>query len=137
LKRALVFGALVLALSATSSAAVTKLITSRDIRNGTIQPIDLSPAAKKGMRGPRGLTGGIQDVRGYSTTIHIAPGQSGSTSTRCPEGQIPISGGATITGGYLWGSWRSGYAWIAAGTNINQYVAAELTAYAYCATLTP
>ena len=45
-------------ISAGSSAAVTsKLITSRDIKNGTIQPVDLSAAAKKALKGNRGLQG--------------------------------------------------------------------------------
>jgi hypothetical protein len=70
-------------LSASTSAAVTeRLITSKDIKNGTIQPVDLSAAAKRGMRGSQGQQGaqGPQGLPG-PPGAQGAPGAPGASAT--------------------------------------------------------
>ena len=57
-RRVLIPCVVVAVLSIVSSATATRLlITSKDIKNGTIRPVDLSPAAKTGMRGRQGPPG--------------------------------------------------------------------------------
>ena len=87
-RRTFILCAIVAVLSVTSTAAATHaLVTSKDIKNGTIQPVDLSPAAKKAMRGkagPQGPAGptGLQGPAGFATvadannSIVVPPGFS-------------------------------------------------------------
>jgi hypothetical protein len=52
-----VIAALAVALSVTSGAGAAFVVTSKNIRNGTIQLVDISPRAKAGLRGRRGPQG--------------------------------------------------------------------------------
>jgi hypothetical protein len=93
-------------LSAGTSAAVTeRLITSKDIKNGTIQPVDLSAAAKRALKGrrgpagPEGRTGPAGTFSAQNVTLvtgpraTIQPGCVGSSSASCGANGIPIAGG--------------------------------------------
>jgi hypothetical protein len=101
-----IIAALVSAAVAASSAGATLIVTSRNIKNGTIQLADISPrarAALRGQRGPRGAQGaqGAQGVPGViasvtetvTTTTTVAPGTDGRATVDCPVGLRPISGG--------------------------------------------
>jgi hypothetical protein len=98
-----IIAALVSAAVAASSAGATLIVTSRNIKNGTIQLADISPrarAALRGQRGPRGAQG-AQGVPGViasvtetvTTSTTIAPGTDGRATVDCPVGLRPISGG--------------------------------------------
>jgi hypothetical protein len=132
---------LTLALITAGSATAAFVVTSKNIKNGTIQLVDISPRAKKALRGQRGLRGpqgrqGIQAVTEIrSLQIIIPPGQSGSAEATCPAGQLPISGGfigvqwATVIGSAANSSTR---AWVVAAFNTSSTTTAPLTAVAYC-----
>ena len=96
--------------TASSSAASYLVVTSKNIKNGTIQPIDLSAKARRtlrGTRGPRGPEGpagadgprGPQGERGlfgvfsvYGPFAAVAPGSVASSTATCPSG-IAVGGG--------------------------------------------
>ena len=72
-------------ITASATAGVTTLISSKQIKDGTIQLRDLSPASRaalRGSQGPRGFTGmrGIQGPRGFTGPPGI-PGKSYSSYT--------------------------------------------------------
>jgi hypothetical protein len=97
--------ALGVALVTASSATAAFVVTSRNIKNGTIQLVDISPRAKdglRGQRGPRGAQGapGISSITEVSVTLTIAAGGTGGTVASCPTGLSPISGGY-MGSGYL------------------------------------
>jgi hypothetical protein len=69
LKNAVIAALVAAIVAAASGTAATIVVTSKNIKNGTIQPVDMSAKAKralKGRRGPRGPQGiqGIQGVKG-------------------------------------------------------------------------
>jgi hypothetical protein len=87
---------LAVALVTAGSATAAFVVTSKNIKNGTIQLVDVSAKAKKalrGQRGPRGLQGiqAITEVQGPGTVL--PPGERGDASAACPDGQQPITGG--------------------------------------------
>lgn len=143
--------------SAGAATATTSLvITSAQIKNGTIKLVDISPAARRtlrGTRGTRGLSGPtgppgaqgnpggfdpnkLSNVTGASLTI---PPNAGSfTTTYCPAGSKAINGGwVVITGGigevYLNRATSDGTGWSINVWNHADFTSATVTAYAVCA----
>ena len=121
--------ALFVALAGTAPAAankVTALITGAQIKNGSIGPVDISPRAKrtlKGNRGARGVSGaqgqpgpagaqgpqglqgpqgppGIQQITVVKATKTIAPGAIDFVQADCPSGMAFVSGGWTLISDY-------------------------------------
>jgi hypothetical protein len=69
LKNALIAAIVAAVVAAASGTAATIFVTSKNIKNGTIQTVDISAKAKralKGRRGPRGRQGiqGIEGIQG-------------------------------------------------------------------------
>ena len=113
--------ALFVALTGTATAgSVALIVTSANIKNGTIKTVDLFAAAKralKGQRGPRGQAGpaglpglagapgpagpagpagprGVASVKHYQTSVLTVPaGEVDGFSMSCPSGEGIISGG--------------------------------------------
>ena len=99
--------ALALAIGGTATAA--KLITSKNIKNGTIKAVDISTSAKQSLRGQKGNTGpqgpqGAQGPAGPSAVARITVVDSPqaafgptdvvmSAIAFCPAGQLAVSGG--------------------------------------------
>jgi Collagen triple helix repeat (20 copies) len=76
--------ALALALVVTGGSTAAFVVTSKNIKNGTIQLVDISARAKAGLhglRGPRGFTGarGAQGLQG-------ATGAQGAQGAQGPQG---------------------------------------------------
>jgi hypothetical protein len=106
--------------ASVATATTTIVITGAQIKNGSIQLQDLSPRAKralKGQRGPRGFQGatGLQGTPGAAgvpgpkgtvdpnkvnqingAPVTIVPGGFADFSAFCAPGQLAISGGATL-----------------------------------------
>ena len=139
--------AVALVIGLAGSATAASLITSADIKNGTIKTADLSSAAKRalkgkrGARGPQGAAGapgsaGMPGPAGPTGVAEIVSAQGSGVGTAfapCPSGMRPLSGGGIEEGtGYLW---ASGVATDDAGT-IGWLVAgdagSDVTAFAYC-----
>ena len=74
------FGVLMLALFVAlgGTATAARLITSKDIKNGTIKTVDMSPSAKRALKGNRGATG----PQGLA-------GPAGPTGAQRPAGRPP------------------------------------------------
>jgi hypothetical protein len=92
--------ALAVGLVTASSSTAAFIVTSANIKNGTIQLVDLSPrarAALKGQRGPRGLQG-VQRLVRVSDFESISSGHEGTVVANCPSGMTPISGGGGFIG---------------------------------------
>jgi hypothetical protein len=125
MRTALIAGIVAAIVAATSSTAATLVITSKHIKNGTIQAVDLSAAAKRalkgargargaigpqgpqGLQGPQGIQGppGLQRVRFVaSPAVDIAPGpvggdpRSARADAFCSSGEIAIAGGFLLDG---------------------------------------
>lgn len=84
MKNALIAAVVAAVVAAASGTAATIVVTSKQIKNGTIQSVDISAKAKralKGNRGPRGFRGlgGFQGVQG-------APGVAGAAGPQGPAG---------------------------------------------------
>jgi Collagen triple helix repeat (20 copies) len=83
-KSALIAAVVSAVIASTTATAATIVITSKNIKNGTIQTVDISAKAKralKGNRGPRGLAGpqGPQGPTGVA-------GRAGPAGPEGPEG---------------------------------------------------
>ncbi len=132
---AAVVAALIVATGAT--AAGVKLITGRQIKNGSIGLVDLSSGAKrslKGQQGPRGPAGTIAAI----TTVHVVktlpPGAIDFAVAPCPAGQAPVSGGFAFPGsGGVFFSFGGSSSWAAGGDNFFGVLNADLEVWAYCA----
>jgi Collagen triple helix repeat (20 copies) len=117
MRTALIAGAVAMLVSATSATAAF-VVTSKNIKNGTIQLVDMSAHAKrtlKGQRGPKGDPGdagragergpkGDQGLPGppgrsvtygnaYSEMRTVAPGSFGFVNAICPAGTTVVGGG--------------------------------------------
>ena len=97
MKAAIIAGIVALLVSA-SAATATFVVTSKNIKNGTIQTIDISARAKKALRGQRGPQGTVGDITMVATPTTVPPGQPGGAEATCPAGQQPISGGFSSSG---------------------------------------
>jgi hypothetical protein len=112
-RNALIAAVVAAIVAAASSTAATIVVTSKNIKNGTIKTIDISAGAKralKGNRGPRGFPGargsqgaqgppgpqglqGIQRLVSVSATKAIAANTIDSVVATCPAGMTAVSGG--------------------------------------------
>lgn len=79
----IIIAGLVLALALGGTATAARLITSKDIKNGTIKTADLSAAAKRALKGQKGNTG-AQGAQG-------APGPQGPAGAQGPSGAASLS----------------------------------------------
>ena len=139
--RSAVIAAVVAAVVAVASGtAATILVTSKNIKNGTIQLVDISPKAKTALRGRRGPRGpvGIEELAVVNAPRLILPGLPAGTAVSaeaiCPAGQQPIAGGFMSTGVTTITTNApnlSNRSWLVLGTA--GPTAATLTAIAYCA----
>jgi len=123
-----------LLVSATSATAAF-VVTSKNIKNGTIQTIDISSAAKKALRGQRGPRGTIDDITMVATPpLTVPPGPAVAEAT-CPTGQQPISGGFASTGSLeirISAADPDRRVWSVVATNTSSSTQG-LAAFAYCA----
>ena len=139
--------ALALVIGLAGSATAASLITSADIKNGTIKTADLSASAKRALKGKAGARGpaGPQGAPGTAGTpgpagptgvaeIVTAQGSGvGTAFAACPAGMRPLSGGGIEEGsGYLWASGAArndagAIGWLIAGD-----AGSDVTAFAYC-----
>jgi hypothetical protein len=148
--------ALAVALVTAGSSTAAFVVTSANIKNGTIKLVDISSGAKRALRGQRGARGlpgqagpkgdpgaqgaqgppGIQALVRVSESKQIPAGVTDVVIAHCPAGMNPVSGGFTFLGG-LSGKIMSSQMAIADHGWVAQAFAdpsssGELTAYAYC-----
>jgi hypothetical protein len=156
MKSALIAAVVAAVVAAASSTAATIVVTSKNIKNGTIQTVDISAKAKRalrGNRGPRGFRGlpglpgsqgaagpqgpagpqgrpGVQSIFGVANSTTVAPGSFGTVTATCPGGQAPVSGGFLFAG-ITTANNRVSPGWLVNGVN-DLATPQELTAFAYC-----
>lgn len=158
LKMAAVCAVVALGVGAASATAAS-LVTSKNIKNGTIQMVDMSASAKRALKGNTGAPGapgsvganganGAQGPAGgfdpakvkyiEGPTVTVAPGDPGISIAWCPAGTKVVGGGqffALANGGLTVESSQprpQGDGWIAGFSNTGS-VDGEATAYAVCA----
>ena len=90
MKTALIAAIVAAVVAAASGTAATIVVTSKNIKNGTIQTVDISAKAKRalrGNRGPRGLQGpaGVPGPQGPTGPTGV-PGPAGQAGPAGPEG---------------------------------------------------
>jgi Collagen triple helix repeat (20 copies) len=90
MKTTLVAAIVAAVVAAASGTAATIVVTSKNIKNGTIQTVDISAKAKralKGNRGPRGLRGlaGAQGAQGIQG-LQGPPGAAGAPGAKGDKG---------------------------------------------------
>ena len=132
---AAVVAALIAATAAT--AAGVKLITGRQIKNGSIGLVDLSGSAKRSLRGQQGAQGPPGTIAAI-TAVHVVktlpPGAIDYAVAACPAGQAPVSGGFAFPGsGGVFFSFGGASSWGAGGDNFFGVLNADLEVWAYCA----
>ena len=88
---------LVVALVSAGSATAAFVVTSKNIKNGTIQLVDISPKAKKALRGMRGPQGIQAITEVHSPEYVVRPGKKVFASATCPRRQRPIAGGFQVS----------------------------------------
>jgi hypothetical protein len=153
MKSALIAAVVSAVVAAASGTAATIVVTSKNIKNGTIQTVDISAKAKralKGNRGPRGRQGpagaqgapgaagaagpqgppGVQGFSQVSNTVSVPPDTHMNVTAECPSGQRAVSGGFLFAG-IVNTTHRSATGWAAGGHN-DLTTPQDLTAYAYC-----
>jgi hypothetical protein len=81
MKTALIAAIVAAVIASTTATAATVVITSKNIKNGTIQTVDISAKAKRALKGNRGPRG-PQGLRG----IQGLPGASGPAGAAGPQG---------------------------------------------------
>jgi hypothetical protein len=157
MKRNIAIVALVIFGLTGGAAAAAKVITSKDIRNGTIKTVDLSSNAKRalkgntGRQGPQGPQGpqGAQGPQGpagpnavskltrVENTATVAAGDVGSTSVNCPGGQSVVSGSFTAIAAdgevFYADDFGSRVSWSVGLDNFDSLVEGDVTAIAWCA----
>jgi hypothetical protein len=99
------------ALIVASTATAALVVTSANIKNGTIKMVDISAGAKRALkanRGPRGAPGpqgnpgpqgpqGIQRLVRVEASDSVAPEQVKTVVANCPAGMLAVSGGYSYT----------------------------------------
>jgi hypothetical protein len=127
--------AIAVALATASSSTAAFVVTSKNIKNGTIQLVDISPKAKKALRGQRGPRGTVDEITQVAVPATVPPGTSNSALATCPAGQQPISGGFSSSGTLaisVSAADADRRAWFVAAVNSTP-TPQGLTAIAYCA----
>jgi hypothetical protein len=149
MKSAIIAGVVAMLVSSASATAAF-VVTSKNIKNGTIQTVDLSAKARKalkgkaGARGPTGARGpaGQQGPAGFvaatklvSATFPVAVNDTGTVRTvACPPGTGVISGG--VVSEAQWDTWvdaPSGNGWSGAANNYGGTDPGQVTVFALCA----
>ena len=157
MKNALIAAVVAAVVAAASSTAATIIVTSKNIKDGTIQTVDISAKTKlalKGNRGPRGFQGaagtagaagapgppgppGIQTLTRVVASTQVLPETYDSITAQCPAGQKAVSGGMAFPGGgtEVWENQMKpigGDGWSATGANYNPTETYTLYAIAIC-----
>jgi hypothetical protein len=146
MKSAIIAGVVAMLVSSASATAAF-VVTSKNIKNGTIQTVDLSAKAKKALKGkagragargpvgPQGPPGFVGATRVVSATFPVPSNTAGSPQTvSCPAGTGVISGGVVSdTEGDTWLDAPSGNGWSGAANNVASINPGEVTVYALCA----
>jgi hypothetical protein len=113
--KAAITAALVALLVSAGSATAAFVVTSKNIKNGTIQVVDISKSARralKGNRGPQGINGldgapgergapGATNVTVQSFSLTVAPLSEAWAIVNCPLGQRATGGGGRAVPGVL------------------------------------
>jgi Collagen triple helix repeat (20 copies) len=162
MKSALIAAVVSAVIAGTTATAATIVVTSKNIKNGTIQTVDISAKAKralKGNRGPRGLTGargpagaagaqgaqgpqGPQGPTGFVGATRVVgaefpvPGLTGEVhAVACPAGTGVISGGVVsdTPDGDTWYDAPSGNGWAGAANNFTDPDPGVVRVFAVCA----
>jgi hypothetical protein len=99
--RYIIVAALAFAVGAAGTAGAARLFTGKDIKNGSIEVVDLSKKARKALKGSRGSAGtqgpaGLMGSQGAAGKDGIngapgAPGTSGSTAPALLLGTVAVS----------------------------------------------
>jgi hypothetical protein len=151
--KSIIIAGVVAALVAASTASAALIVTSKNIKNGTIKLVDISAGAKRGLKGNRGPAGapgapGAQGAQGpqgpigpgltgmhYVTATATAPPFTvGSANAQCPSGEFVISGGGGTDAGILF--FTRAFApqgWLVSAFNDNPTVTANVHSQALCA----
>jgi hypothetical protein len=160
MRNALIAAVVAAVVAAASGTATTIVVTSKNIRNGTIQTVDLSAKAMralKGNRGPQGRPGlpgpaGPQGVAGlqgrpgpgFSNLNYVQatgtapPNGPGTATAQCAPGQIVLSGGGSVDQGIVYASRAvPPDAWLVGAHNDQPIGTATIDALALCGTPTP
>jgi hypothetical protein len=124
--------ALIAATSGTSIAGtqvVTRLVTGGQIKDGSIQLKDLSPAARRALKGNRGLRGlpgpaGAQGLQGLpgATGAAGAKGDKGDKGDPGEPGTSLFSATTIPSGVTIRGAWGGRYITAVAGNQQNSYL---------------
>lgn len=107
-------------ISTAGGATAGTLITSKDIKNGTIKPADLTKPLRAQATSPTGFT----------TVTRVTSTTADTTAATCPADTTLIGGGgASTTNSAITASYPDGNTWHATPANFPE----QFTTYALCA----
>ena len=150
MKSIIIAGVVAALVSAGAATATTTLvITSAQIKNGTIQTVDISARAKRALKGNRGLRGlagepgaqgapgpagpGLSGLHYVQATATVPPLQVGSAQAQCPSGERAISGGgATNVGNLNLTAPFAESSWVVGANNTSPSLTATVVSVALC-----
>jgi hypothetical protein len=84
MRNALIAAVVAAVVAGASGTAATIVITSKNIKNGTIQAVDISAKTKRALKGNRGLRGAAGPAG--ATGAQGAPGPQGAQGAQGPQG---------------------------------------------------
>ena len=96
-KNALIAAVVSAVIASTTATAATIVVTSKNIKNGTIQTVDISAKAKRALKGNRGPAGrrGLPGVQG-SPGLLGPQGPPGAPGAQGPPGPAGIANAAYV-----------------------------------------
>jgi hypothetical protein len=157
MKTALTAAVVSAVVAAASGTAATLVVTSKNIKDGTIQAVDISAKAKRALRGSRGVRGtpglpgpqgaqgpqgipgppGLQRLKLMTAAVSVAPGNQRTVEATCSSGETAVSGGYGLDSAdaSVLQSFGNGRGWVVVAENTTGtgIPTATVAAYAYCA----
>jgi hypothetical protein len=153
MKTALIAAVVSAIVAAASGTAATILVTSKNIKNGSIQTVDISAKAKRALKGNRGARGpagargatgaagaagpagpqGIQRLVRVDATKAVAIDVKDNVVAVCPAGMVAVSGGfSTDADGTIFISNSLATGWFVAIDTAGAAFGGTFTASVFC-----
>lgn len=146
MKSILIVG-VIAALVAASTATAALVVTSANIKDGTIKMADISAAAKRALKGNRGVRGvhgpqgnpgpqgpqGIQRLVRVEASGSVAPEEVKTVVANCPAGMVAVSGGYSYTAdGSVFANYSVATGWWVSIDTAGGAFGGSLTAIVHC-----
>jgi hypothetical protein len=99
MKALMVAGVVAAILISATSATAAFVVTSKHIKDGTIQTVDISTKAKRALRGNRGPAGlaGLSELEIVTADGEFDTSLVKAQTAKCPSGKTAVGGGGSVS----------------------------------------